>query len=67
MSMKLASLQQSKGPINGNIGSEDSDQFRLYVKQLKDQTESDRQKMTEALSRWADEVHYSHHSYKQLL
>lgn len=56
LTKKLQILQCCKSPVNGEVESNDSKQLQLYVQQLKEQTDSDRNKMTEALSQWADEV-----------
>ncbi|KAK3908267.1 Centrosomal protein of 152 kDa [Frankliniella fusca] len=53
---KLKNAPETGIQRNGNGGSEDSIQLRLHVEQLKEQVESDRNNMTEALSRWANEV-----------
>lgn len=53
---ELQHLNLGQSLVNGNKEADDQSQLRLYVEQLKEQTESDRNKMTEALSRWANEV-----------
>lgn len=56
LNLKLQNLPKGNGYVNGITGKENSDQLRMYVKQLKEQTEIDRSKMSEALTRWADEA-----------
>ncbi|XP_026276703.1 trichohyalin isoform X1 [Frankliniella occidentalis] len=56
LNKKLQKMPERGISLNGNKGPEDSVQLRLHVEQLKEQIESDRNNMTEALSRWANEV-----------
>lgn len=53
---KLQNISKGNSYVNGHPSAEDSERLRKYVDQLKEQTESERIKMTETLTRWADEV-----------
>lgn len=56
LSIKLQTVQQNRSSPNHKAEADNSGQLLRYVEQLKEQTESDRNKMTEALSKWASEV-----------